>query len=93
MQQTLWGDQIPNRRRRTNLIPLTSTTPYSVTQNDCEILGHTLREWDLAGCTICIDCNARIFCPHCIIKHPQDENAIAVLCERHEEPQESQVSA
>ena len=93
MQQTLWGNQIPKRRRKTKVIPLQSATPYSITGNDCQILGHTLREWDLAGCTVCIDCGVHIFCPRCIVTHPQDENAIAMLCERHEAPQESQVSA
>ena len=89
----LWGEKIPQLRRKRKVIPLTSATPYSITGNDCEILGHTLREWDLAGCTICLDCNVRIFCPRCTTKHPQDETAIAILCERHEEAQESQVSA
>jgi len=90
MQQTLWGDQIPTRRRKKNVIPLTSTPPYAITENDCEVLGHTIRAWDLSGCTICLDCQVNIFCPRCIAKHPQDENAIALLCERH---QEMQVSA
>jgi len=85
MQQTLWGDQIPTRRRKTNVIPLQTATPYSITGNDCEILGHTLRAWDLAGCTICLDCGVHIFCPRCITAHPQDATAIALLCERHEE--------
>ncbi len=89
MQQTLWGDQIPTRRRKKNATPLQTATTFSITDNDCEILGHTLREWDLAGCSICIDCQAKIFCPRCIAAHPQDENAIAVLCERHEERQVS----
>ena len=89
----LWGEKIP-RRRRERIIHLPTTPPYSITgDNDCEILGHTLREWDLAGCTICIDCGVRIFCPRCIAKHPQDQTAIALLCERHEEPQERAVSA
>jgi hypothetical protein len=90
MQQTLWGDHLPKRRRKTKVVPLQITTPYAITENDCEILGHTLREWDLAGCTVCIDCQAKIFCPRCIARHPQDENARAMLCERH---QEMQVSA
>ena len=93
MQQTLWGDQIPKRRRKPNVIPLQTAPSYSITGNDCQILGHTLREWDLAGCTICTDCSVKIFCPRCIARHPQDDTAIAMLCERHEEPQESQVSA
>ena len=84
MQQTLWGERLPQRRRK-KINPLTSTAPFSITGNDCEILGHTLRVWDLAGCTVCIDCSVRIFCPSCITRHPLDENAIALLCERHEE--------
>src|SRR2546426_5548188 len=84
MQDTLWGEKIPNRRRKKKVIPLTQT-PYSITGNDCEILGHTLREWDLAGCTLCIDCGVNIFCPRCISKHPQGEKAIPVLCELHQE--------
>ncbi len=90
MQQTLWGDTIPTRRSRKKVIPRRAT-PYSITgTNDCQIIGHTLREWDLAGCTICLDCGVSIYCPCCITKHPLDETAIAVYCERHEE---SQVSA
>jgi hypothetical protein len=89
----LWGQKIPQLRRKRKVIPLTAAAPISITGNDCEILGHTLREWDLAGCTICIDCQAKIFCPCCIASHSQDQTAIAILCERHEEPQESQVSA
>jgi hypothetical protein len=90
MQQTLWEEKIPNRRRKKKIIPLIPATPYSVTGNDCEALGHTLRAWDLAGCTICIDCGVKIFCRRCIAKHPQDETAIPILCELH---QESMVSA
>ncbi len=92
MQQDLWGQKIPHRRRK-RIIHLPTAAPISITGNDCEILGHTLREWDLAGCTICIDCRVNIFCPRCITAHPQDENAIAMLCERHEEPQEREASA
>ena len=89
MQQTLWGERLPQRRRK-KIHPLTSTPAFSITgTNDCEILGHTLREWDLAGCTICIDCQAQIFCPRCIARHPQDDTAIALFCERHEERQVS----
>jgi hypothetical protein len=91
--QDLWGQKMPKRRTKKNVIPLTSAVPYSITDNDCEILGHTLREWDLAGCTLCTDCSVRIFCPRCIAKHPQDQTAIAILCERHEEPQEREASA
>ena len=93
MQLTLWDDRIPKRRRKTKVFPLQTAASYSITTNDCEILGHTLREWDLAGCNICTDCKVKIFCPCCIAAHPQDTNAIPMLCERHEEPQESQVSA
>ncbi len=93
MQQTLWGEKIPQPHKKRKVIPLTSAVPISITGNDCEILGHTLRAWDLAGCNICTDCSVKIFCPRCIARHPQDENEIAMLCERHEEPQESQVSA
>jgi hypothetical protein len=90
MQQTLWRNQRPKRRRKKNVIPLQTTTPYAITGNDCEMLGHTLREWDLAGCTVCIDCQVKIFCPRCIARHPQDASAKALHCERH---QEMQVSA
>ncbi len=93
MPQDLWGEKIPRPRRKKNVIPLTSTTPYAITDNDCAYFGHTLRAWDLAGCTTCTDCGVHIFCPRCIAKHPQDTSAIAIFCERHEEPQESQVSA
>jgi hypothetical protein len=93
MPQNLWGEKIPQTRRKKKVIPLPSAAPFSITDNDCAYFGHTLRAWDLAGCTICIDCNVHIFCPRCVTKHPQDETAKALLCERHEEPQESQVSA
>ena len=93
MQQTIWGEKIPKRRRKTKVNPLQSATPYSITGNDCQYFGHTVREWDLAGCSTCLDCGVKIFCPRCIAKHPHDENALAILCERHVAPQESQVSA
>ena len=93
MTVDLWGEKIPHPRRRKKIIPLQTAIMYSITVNDCQILGHTLRAWDLAGCTICTDCSVKIFCPRCIITHPQDVTAIAMLCQRHEEPQESQVSA
>lgn len=94
MQQTLWVVIIPNHRSRKKEIPRCTATSYSITEaNDCQIIGHTLRAWDLAGCTSCLDCGVHIYCPGCIAKHPQDEEAIAMLCERHEEPQKSQVSA
>ena len=85
MALDLWGEKIPKRRRTKNVVPLPTATPYAITENDCEILGHTLREWDLAGCTVCIDCGVNIFCPRCISKHPQDETAVPVLCEHHSE--------
>jgi hypothetical protein len=92
MAQTLWGEtktrQRSRRRKKTHLLPC--KPPYSLSgANDCEIIGHTLSVWDLAGCTTCLDCRVRIFCPRCIAKHPQDASAIAMLCERHEAPQES----
>jgi hypothetical protein len=90
MQKNLWGEKIPLRRCKKHVIPHTSEAPYTITDNDCQIFGHTLRSWDLAGCTTCIDCNTKIFCPGCIAHHPQDDQAVPVLCERHEE---SQVSA
>ena len=93
MPQDLWGEKLYQSRRKKKVIPLTSTIPYFITDNDCAYFGHTVREWDLAGCTTCLDCGVKIFCPRCIPKHPQDETAIALLCERHEQPQESQVSA
>lgn len=85
MQQTLWGNQIPKRRRKTRDIPLQSATPYSITENDCAVFGHSIREWDLAGCTVCLDCRVNIFCPRCIAAHPLDEKAIPILCTHHEE--------
>src|SRR6266704_1320293 len=52
----LWGQKIPQPRHKKKVIPLTSAIPYAITDNDCAYFGHTLREWDLAGCTLCIDC-------------------------------------
>jgi hypothetical protein len=92
MQQTLWGDQIPTRRSRKKTIPRSAALPYSITGgNDCAIIGHTLRAWDLSGCTTCLDCGVSIYCPGCITIHPQDKNAIPLLCHRHEASEESQV--
>ena len=84
--QNLWGENIRLRRRRKKAAPPPQS--YSVTGgNDCEVLGHTLNMFDLSGCTTCMDCGAKIFCPRCIPKHPQDDQAVPVLCERHEERQ------
>ena len=83
--QTLWGESRTRRKRRRSR-KLPTAAAYSITgSNDCEIIGHTLNSWDLAGCTICIDCGAKIFCPSCTPNHPTDENAIPVYCPRHEE--------
>ena len=89
---TLWGETVRRSRRQHNRQIRTSTIPYSITGNfdDCQVIGHTLNHWSLAGTTTCMVCGARIFCPGCTPKHPQDENALPELCERHE--QESQVN-
>ena len=91
MTETLWGTRTKqrSRRRKRNTAAHTSTIPYSITGgDDCLILGHAPNRFDLAGCTTCIDCGARIFCPQCTTRHPQDEKAIPVLCERHEQESE-----
>jgi hypothetical protein len=86
MQQTLWGEKIPQRPRKKKARRLTKAIPYSITGgNDCEIIGHTISVWDLAGCTTCSDCGVRVFCPTCTTKHPTDANAIPVPCPIHEE--------
>lgn len=85
--QNLWGENIHRRqRRKRKVVPLTKT-PYSITGtgNDCEIIGHTLNHWGLAGTTTCLDCGVKIFCPQCIAQHPNDQEAVAILCPRHEE--------
>jgi len=87
MQQTLWGVTKTRRsRKRRNSHQPTAATPYSITgTNDCEIIGHTLNAYDLAGCSTCLDCGVRVFCPGCTQSHPQDEHAVPVCCQRHEE--------
>ena len=87
MAQDLWGEKVPRPQRRRNVATLTSKIPYSITgtDQDCAVIGHTLSHWSLAGTTTCLDCAVNIFCPRCIIAHPQDEKAVPVLCERHEE--------
>ena len=87
--KTLWGETVRRRRsKKRNVATHSSTTPYSITgSNDCEIIGHTLGFFDLAGCTTCLDCGANIFCPQCVPQHPTDPNAIAVPCPHHEESQ------
>ncbi len=87
MQQTLWGKKAPRPRRKRKIIQLPpAAPPYSITgTNDCEILGHTLNAYDLAGCSTCLECGVRVFCPGCVQSHPQDEHAVPVRCQRHEE--------
>jgi len=89
MAQTLWGAGTKRRkqRRKRREAALPSHIPYSVTGDDCAVLGHTLGYFDLSGCTSCMDCGARIFCPQCIPRHPADREAVPVLCPRHEESQ------
>lgn len=87
MAQTLWGERAKPRRRRRKreCAALPSKIPYSVTGgDDCAILGHTLNHFDLSGCTTCMACGARIFCPRCIPQHPADPEAAPELCPRHE---------
>ena len=89
MPQDLWGQRLSPRRKK-KVIPLTAAIPYSITgtNEECQLMGHTIsREFDLAGCNICITCGIKIYCPVCITTHPQDDNAITILCERHEESQ------
>ena len=83
MTQTLWGETKTRRRSRQR----PTAVPYSITGtgNDCEVLGHTEGYRDLAGCTICLDCGIKIFCPQCLEKHPTDPQAVALLCTLHEE--------
>ena len=86
--QNLWEEQKPKRRRRRRkVIQLPLEIRYSITGTgeDCDILGHTLNHWSLAGTTTCIDCGKSIFCPQCISQHPNDPQAEPVLCEQHEE--------
>ena len=85
--RTLWGETVRQRcRSKRNVATLTSKIPYSITgSDDCAVIGHTINHWSLAGTTTCLDCAVNIFCPCCIIAHPQDEKAVPVLCERHEE--------
>ncbi len=86
MAQTLWGETKTRRPRRSRQHP--TAAPYSITgSNDCEIIGHTLNHWSLAGTTTCIDCHVNIFCPECISQHPTDPQAVPVLCSLHEERQ------
>ena len=87
MADTLWSQVAPKRRRRRRkVIQLPLEVQYSITGkgNDCEIIGHTLNTYDLAGTTTCMDCGARIFCPQCIDKHPTEPQAVPVLCPLHE---------
>ena len=86
MTQTLWGETKSRRHKRRRNNQTKSAAPYSITDgNDCEIVGHTLNHFDLAGCTTCISCHVNIFCPQCTKNHPRDDKAILVLCPRHEE--------
>ena len=89
MQQlTLWEEkayQPRKRRKRRRANPLPTAVPYSITDNDCQTIGHTLNAWDLLGCSTCMDCGVHVYCPRCTPKHPQDDNAIPVYCPHHEE--------
>lgn len=91
MAQTLWRETKTRKHRRRRSRELEPAAPYSITEgDDCEILGHALNHFDLAGCTTCIACHVKIFCPQCIPQHPTDPQAVPELCPQHEE---SQVSA
>jgi len=85
-QLTLWGKKAPHPRRKRTMAQPPCAPAYSITgTNDCEILGHTLNAYDLAGWSTCLDCGVRVFCPGCVQSHPQDEHAVPILCQRHEE--------
>jgi len=89
--QTLWGEITTRRHRKRRTRQQRAKAPYSITGTgrDCEIIGHTLNHFDLAGCTTCLDCHANTFCPQCVPQHPTDPQAIPVFCPRHEEGQVS----
>jgi len=84
MAQTLWGETKTRRRRRRRQPEPAASYSITGTGNDCEIIGHTEGYRDLAGCTTCIDCGVKIFCPRCIEAHPTDAKAISIVCEMHE---------
>ena len=86
MTQTLWGETKRQRRQRQRNRKQKAKASYSITGlNDCEIIGHTEGHRDLAGCTVCLDCGVKLFCPQCLEKHPTDPQAVALLCPQHEE--------
>jgi hypothetical protein len=88
MAQTLWGKTKTRRRRKRSIRQQKATAPYAITDgNDCEILGHTLNHFDLAGTTTCITCHVNLFCPQCIENHSRDPQAVPVLCPLHEQRQ------
>ena len=92
--KTLWGETVhSHRRKKRNIAIRTSKIPYSITGNgmDCQVIGHTEGHRDLAGCTVCLDCGVKIFCPQCVSQHPTDPNAIPVLCSLHEERKQAYV--
>ncbi len=60
MTQTLWGETKTRRRRRSRQ-PEPAALYSIIGSSDCEIIGHTLNHFDLAGCTTCLDCGVNIF--------------------------------
>jgi len=90
MQQTLWGDELPQPEKKTRASHATSTTVIHTAQ-DCLIYGHNWQTIGMSGEKKCRACGIIGYCPGCTPIAPQ--SALPFFCTRHMPQGESQVSA
>lgn len=80
MQQTLWGDEVPQPVKKPRT-PRTTLTTVIHTAADCAIFGHDWQLFGFNGVKRCKACQIIGYCPGCLTTPP--ENAQPFYCSRH----------
>lgn len=90
MQQSLWGDEVPQPKRK---ITSSRTTIITIvhTAQDCPIYGHNWQTIGMSGEKQCTGCGIKGYCPGCTTNPPP--HAEPFYCSRHTPLIENQVSA
>ncbi len=90
MQQSLWGDELPQPIKKSRTTQTIVTTVIHTAQ-DCLIYGHDWLAIGMQGEKKCKACGVVGYCPGCTTNPPA--NAEPFYCSRHTPPAESQVGA
>jgi hypothetical protein len=88
MQQTLWGDELPQHTRKPASLRTTTTTVFH-TASDCPIYGHNWQTIGMSGEKKCLACGVVGYCPGCTNDPPPTSQPFS--CSRHTPLTESTV--